>query len=129
MGRIVSPVTITNYSEPGRTVTCDALVDTGTAHMVLPTAWRDRLGTLETSEVVPVELATQTEAQAQVCGPVRIEVEGFGPVWAEVMFLDMQPNRHGSYEPLIGYLVLEAIPAAVDMLGHRLVPVKHFDLK
>ena len=33
------------------------------------------------------------------------------------------------YEPLIGYVVLEAIPAAVDMLGDRLVPLKYADLK
>ena len=48
--------------------------------------------------------------------------------WAE-SFLETERNKHGSYEPLIGYLVLEAIPAAVDMLGHRLVPETHFDLK
>ena len=66
---------------------------------------------------------------AQICGPVRVEVEGFRAASTDVLFLDMQPNKRGSYEPLIGYLVLEAIPAAADMLGHRLVPVTHFDLK
>lgn len=29
----------------------------------------------------------------------------------------------------IGYIVLEQSQAAVDMLGHRLVPIKHIDLK
>ena len=46
----------------------------------------------------------------------------------EVMFVDMQPDD-GVYEPLIGYLVLEQCQAAVDMLGHRLIHVKHVDLK
>jgi predicted aspartyl protease len=129
MGRIVSPVTITSYAEPSRSVACDALVDTGAAHMVLPRAWREKLGKLDLMDTVTVETADQREVQAEICGPVRVEVEGFRAVSADVVFLEMQPNKHGRYEPLIGYLVLEAIPAAVDMLGHRLVPVKHFDLK
>jgi hypothetical protein len=37
--------------------------------------------------------------------------------------------ENGDYEPLLGYLVLESSQAAVDMLGHRLVHVKHMDLK
>jgi hypothetical protein len=40
----------------------------------------------------------------------------------------MQPDN-GEYEPLIGYVILEQSQAAVDMLGHRLVPVKRMDLK
>jgi hypothetical protein len=32
----------------------------------------------------------------------------------------MPENENGEYEPLTGYLPLEAIPVAVDMLGHRL---------
>ncbi len=35
----------------------------------------------------------------------------------------------GFYEPLLGYLILEQSGAAVDVLGHRLVHVKHMDLK
>ena len=29
----------------------------------------------------------------------------------------------------VGYFVLEQSQAGVDMLGHRLVPIKHMDLK
>ena len=35
----------------------------------------------------------------------------------------------GEYEPLIGYVILEQSQAAVDMLGHRLIPVGRMDLK
>ena len=35
----------------------------------------------------------------------------------------------GEYEPLLGYVILEQAQAAVDMLGHRLVPVKYIDMK
>jgi len=55
-------------------------------------------------------------------------LEGFRAIHTEVMFVDMQPDE-GVYEPLIGYLVLQQCQAAVDMLGHRLIHVKHVDLK
>ena len=32
-------------------------------------------------------------------------------------------------EPLLGYVILEQAQAAVDMLGHRLVPVRYIDMK
>ena len=72
--------------------------------------------------------ATQEIVRAEVCGPVRIQIEGFRPIFNEVAFVEMKP-ADGEYEPLIGYIVLEQSQAAVDMLGHRLVPIKHMDLK
>ena len=59
---------------------------------------------------------------------VKIEVEGFPPISGEVLFMDMDPES-GAYEPLLGYLPLEGCQAAVDALGHRLVPVKQMDLE
>ncbi len=96
--------------------------------MVLPKAWRDRLGDLETIEEVSLETATQETVTGEICGPVKIQVEGFRPIYNEVLFLEMNPED-GVYEPLIGYIVLEQCQAGVDMLGHRLVAVKHMDLK
>jgi hypothetical protein len=96
--------------------------------MVLPGAWKDRLGEFESNTEVEVETATQEHVRAEVCGPVRIQIEGFRPIYNEVAFVEMKPSD-GEYEPLIGYIVLEQSQAAVDMLGHRLVPVKHMDLK
>mgnify|MGYP001616288233 FL=1 len=46
MGRIVANVRIKNLFEPENVINCDALVDTGAAYMVLPTAWKERLGTI-----------------------------------------------------------------------------------
>lgn len=128
MGRIVSPVIIENLADPNSRIHCDALVDTGASHMVLPTAWRERLGNLEEIAEVQLELATQNIVSGMVCGPVRIQIEGFRAVFNEVLFVEMEP-ANGEYEPLIGYLILEQSQAAVDMLGHRLVQVKHLDLK
>ena len=128
VGRIVASVRIDNVLDATKSVTCDALVDTGASHMVLPTAWKDRLGQLESTRTVELETATQEILTGEVCGPVRIQIEGFPAVYNEVSFVDMNP-QDGGYEPLIGYLVLEQSQAGVDMLGHRLVPIKHMDLK
>ena len=128
MGRINATVRIKNILEPESTITCDALVDTGAANMVLPTAWKERLGNLTTIRKVDCETATQELVSAEICGPVEIRIEGFEPVFSEVLFLDMNPNE-GEYEPLIGYIILEQSQAAVDMLGHRLLHAKKVDLK
>ena len=128
MGRVISSVRISNVTDPESSVLCDALVDTGAALMVLPKAWRPRLGELASSEMVDFETATQDSVQAEVCGPVRIQLDGFRPIFSEVAFVDMHPEG-GVYEPLIGYIVLEQSLAAVDLVGHRLLHVKHLDLK
>lgn len=128
MGRIVTSVTITNARQQEYQILCDALVDTGVSHMVLPLAWKAKLGDIEHVATVELELADQTVQSGEICGPVKIRIEGFRPVYTEILFLDMQP-REGRYEPLLGYIVLEQSQAAVDMLGHRLVHVKRLDLK
>jgi len=128
MGRIVSNVKITNLLEGKTAITCDALVDTGAAYMVLPKAWKERIGKINTVREIDCETATQEIVKGEVCGPVEIKIEGFEPIYSEVLFLDMKPVD-GTYEPLIGYIILEQSQAAVDMLGHRLVHVKKTDLK
>ncbi|MGQ9626349.1 MAG: hypothetical protein ACUVV0_05510 [Anaerolineae bacterium] len=128
MGRIIASVKIDNISEPSKSLRCDALVDTGTAYMVLPDAWRDRLGDLESIQTIELETATQETVQGEICGPVRIQIEGFRPIYNEVLFLDMTPED-GIYEPLLGYIILEQSQAAVDILGQRLIHIKRMDLK
>jgi len=128
MGRIVSNVRITNLLEEGMVITCDAFVDTAAAYMVLPKAWKERLGKIRTLREIDCEIATQETVKGEVCGPVEIQIEGFELVCSEVLFLNMKP-QDGIYEPLIGYIILEQSQAAVDMLGHRLVHLKKTDLK
>lgn len=128
MGRIVANVTIKNVIDVEHTISCDALVDTGAANMVLPTAWKDRLGNLNKIREIECETANQQLIKGEIFGPVEIKIEGFDPIYGEVLFLDMEPSD-GIYEPLIGYIILEQSQAAVDMLGHRLVHVKKVDLK
>jgi predicted aspartyl protease len=128
MGRISASVKIDNPSDANARIRCDALVDTGSSFMVLPSAWRDRLGKLDDIGTIELETATQETVEGEICGPVRIQIEGFRAVYNEILFVDMKPEN-GEYEPLIGYLILAQCQAAVDMLGHRLVPVKRMDLK
>ena len=126
--RILAAVKIGNALEDSKTVRCYALVDTDASHMVLPTAWKERLGPLDSTRTIELETATQQTITGEICGPVRIQIEGFRPIFNEVAFVDMKP-ADGEYEPLIGYIILEQSQAAVDMLGYRLVPTKYMDLK
>lgn len=128
MGRIIAPVKIENIADPAKTLRCDALVDTGASHLVLPNAWKERLAGLQVIGTVELETATPATVQGEVCGPVKIQIEGFRPVFSEVLFVDMTPED-GIYEPLLGYIILEQSQAAVDMLGQRLIHVKRMDLK
>jgi hypothetical protein len=126
--RILVSVRIDNVRDDSKGVTCDAFVDTVASMMMLPAVWKDRFGDLESTRTIDVETSTQGTLRCKVCGPVRIQIEGFRPIFNEVAFVEMKP-ADGEYEPLIGYIVLEQSQAAVEMLGHRLVPVKHMDLK
>ena len=128
MGRIITPVTIKNSAGGSESLRVDAMVDTGSAYMVLPSAWRTKLGKLNKLRDVTIQLGDQSTASGEMCGPVEIQLAGFAPFYSEVLFVDMEPHD-GRYEPLIGYIPLEQSQAAVDMLGHRLLPVKYVDLK
>lgn len=128
MGRIITPVTISNIFDKAKKVCIDALVDTGASHMILPMAWREKLGDIQEIRTVELEIATQKTEKGSVCGPVKLQIEGFDPIFTEIVFINMEPD-HGEYEPLLGYIPLEQSQAAVDMLGHRLIFVKRLDLK
>lgn len=128
MGRIVVSVDIRNVASPERSRQIDALVDTGASHVTLPSAWRDRFGTFDVEEEVDFETATQEIAAGLVCGPARIQVEGFRVIHSEVLFVEMV-SAESEYEPLLGTIPLEQCGAAVDLIGHRLLPVRHMDLK
>ena len=127
--RIVVQVKLANFTDPGKSLAMSALVDTGSAYITLPNAWRQSLGKIEEMGEVELELANQSVTKGTVCGPVRVQIGEFRPIVSEVLFLDMEPDDDGEYEPLIGYIALEQAGAAVDMLGHRLVHVKRVDLK
>ena len=106
----------------------DALVDTGASYLTLPRAWKEQFGSFEAEEVIELQTATQESIKGTVCGPVRVQVEGFRAIYNEVLFIDMEP-QDGEFEPLLGYIALEQCGAAVDLVGHRLLPVRYMDAK
>lgn len=128
MGRIIASVKIENATDPTKSIHCDALIDTGASYLTLPSAWKDRLGSLVFVEKIELQIATQEPVWGEIYGPVKMQIEGFRPIFTEVLFSDMKPDD-GVYEPLIGYIALEQSQAAVDMLGHRLLHIKRMDLK
>ena len=128
MGRIIAQVHVTNAIETSRRLSINGLVDTGAAYLTLPAAWKELFAPFASTQAVDVETASQDTLRGEVCGPVRIEIEGFRPIYSEVLFIDMRPDD-GEYEPLVGYLPLEQSQAAVDMVGHRLVHARRVDLK
>ena len=125
MGRIIAQTKVTNLTDESKSVECGMFVDTGAAALILPAAWRDKLGSFPREEQVGLVLANGEVVQGSACAPVEIQIEGFRPVVNEVMFVETE----GEGEPLLGYVILEQAQAAVDMLGHRLVPVQYMDMK
>jgi len=91
-----------------------------------PAKWRQGSANRH-SHVCPVVLDRDpATGPGEACGPAEIVLEGFDPVYGEVLFLDMEPVD-GLYEPLVGYI--EQAQAAVDRLGRHLVHVETSDLK
>ena len=129
MGRIVAQVDISNPFDDDKSLTCSMFVDTVASGLILPNAWKDRLGDFPNSQNINLLLANNDSIEGEVCGPVAIQIEGFRKLFNEVIFMDMGPSDNGEYEPLLGYVILEQAQAAVDMVGHRLVPVKYMDCK
>ena len=128
MGRIICQVKVENAANGHEALEFSALVDTGASHLTLPLAWKEKLGVLKSLGQVELETANQSLITGEICGPIQVQIEGFRPVFHEVLFIDMEP-KDGRYEPLVGYIVLESSQAGVDMLGHRLVHIKYLDLK
>ena len=129
MGRIIAQTTITNRFDEDKSVKCGMLVDTGAGALILPKSWKSRFGRFQSSEPVELQIANQEVIKGESCAPVEIKIEGFRPVWNEVIFLDSESENEEDFEPLLGYVILEQAQAAVDMLGHRLVPVPYIDMK
>jgi len=129
MGRIIVQVEIFNPSDKSKYIKCSMFVDTGAASLILPSVWKDRLGTFSSIENVELILANNEVIKGEACGPVGIKIEGFRKIYNEVIFMEMDETKEGEYEPLLGYIILEQAQAAIDMLGHRLVHVKYIDCK
>ena len=52
MGRIIAQTKVTNLTDESKSVQCGMFVDTGAAALILPAAWRDKLGSFPREEQV-----------------------------------------------------------------------------
>lgn len=128
MGRIVAQVKITNPLDKTKQLEFSALVNTGASYLTLPLVWRDKLGEMDDVRRVTAQVADQCSVEAQIAGPVRIQIENFPAAYTEILFLDMGEDA-GRYEPLLGHLPLQQSQISIDMVNHCLFPVKYVDCK
>src|SRR2546428_11600008 len=127
-GGVVGEVTVTSGRDPPRAKRFKGRVDTGAYGLVLPLAWKDELGELEAVATVDLETADQRLIEADVWGPVWIQIDGFRRINSEVIFVEMEPGPNG-YQPLLGYFVLEQSNVVVDPVSRRLVSRKRYLFK
>jgi len=128
MGEVVVEVTVTNGRDPARKKRFDAVVDTGATGLILPLAWKEELGELESLAMVDLETADQRIVEAEIWGPVWIQIDGFRRFAGEVTFVEMAPGPHG-YQPLAGYTLLEICGVVIDLVSRRLIARRSLDLK
>ena len=88
MGRIIAQTKVTNLFDETKFVQCGMWVDIGAAALILPAAWRERLGEFPRSEAVELLLANGETVRGEACAPVEIKIDGFRPVVNEVVFVD-----------------------------------------
>ena len=128
MGEVMVEVTVTNGGDAARKKRFDGVVDTGATGLILPLAWKEDLGELETLAMVDLETADQRIVTAEICGPVWIRIDGFRRFAGEATFVEMAPGPHG-YQPLVGYTLLEICGVVIDLVSRRLVARMTLDLK
>src|SRR2546427_7916067 len=88
-GRILTHVTIVNAFDPAHEIGCEALVDTGAWGLMLPRAWKERLGALQITRTVGMVAAGQRVVSGEVFGPGTIQNDGHLPGSSEVTFVDI----------------------------------------
>ena len=129
MGEVIVDLMVENRLQPEHRIVCRAMVDTGAYGLVLPSAWKRRLGKLPDLTVADLELADQRVVTAEIRGPARVRLGGCRAVNTDVIFVDMEPRKDGTYEPLVGDTVLQLANVVIDMRRHCLVARKRYKLK
>ncbi len=114
MGKVIEKVRLTSFTDPGRSVELDALIDTGATMVVLPQDVVDELGLRKVRETTVRYGNGQTEARS-VYGVATVEIQG------RVGDFDVLAEKKGT-RPLIGQSVLEQLDFLVDAKNGSIVP-------
>ena len=69
MGRIIVRTEVTNPFDRDKSVRRGMLVDTGAGALILPMAWKERLGAFQHSEPVELQLANSASTLAAAAHP------------------------------------------------------------
>src|SRR2546428_12096179 len=88
-GRILTHVTIVNALDPAREISCEALVDTGAWGLMLPRAWKERLGAFQITRTVGMITADPRAGSGEGCGPGTLQIQALEPGASEGNFVDM----------------------------------------
>ena len=86
MGRIVVQTRVTNLYDEDGCIECGTFVDTGAGALILPSAWKERLGRFQRSEPVELQWSNGAAVRGEARWPVEIWIEGFRPISNEVIF-------------------------------------------
>jgi hypothetical protein len=128
MGRIITPLSITNAADSGKQIQCDGLIDTGAWGLSVPASWKARLEPLPLVRRVELVTADQRVIAGEVAGPVIVQIAKFHPVSTDIVFTAMEAEELG-HPVLIGYTILEQAGIAVDVVRHQLFAVPYYDLR
>ncbi len=114
MGKVIEKLKVANLLDPAKSVTVEAIVDTGATMLVLPQDVVNSLG-LEKVEEVRVKYANNHVETKEIYGVVRLELKG------RIGNFDVLAENEGS-QPLIGQMVLERLDLVIEPSTRRVIP-------
>ncbi len=125
MGKVVEKIRVSNWGDnalvaagarkkPPRSVTTEALVNTGAGLLYLKASVVKKLGLRQIDTVRSRTMSALLE-ERRVCSPVELRLAGRKGLFRVVEIPDTLPN-------LIGQLPLEELDLVVDTRKHRVVP-------
>ena len=125
MGQVTISIKVTNWldlekvalgeqSTPARSVSTEALVDTGAVKFYLKASLIQQLGLRPVNEVISRTMAN-INVRRRVFSPVDLEIQGRSSQFPVVEVPDELPN-------IIGQIPLEELDWVVDLRNRKLIP-------
>lgn len=112
--KVIEKIKVANVLDLTKSVTVEAIVDTGAIMLVLPQDIVDSLG-LEKVEEVKVKYANNHVETKKIYGVVRLELKG------RIGNFDVLAENVGS-QPLIGQLVFERLDLVIEPSTKKVIP-------
>ena len=124
MGKVTVAIKLTNWddvrrladgtsTDPGRSHTAEAIVDTGATGFYLKQSLIDQLGLAKVGEKRGLTMSNRWETRA-FYSPVELEIQGRTALVQPVALPDGLPN-------IVGQVPLELMDWVIDMQGRKLI--------